>query len=304
MQPLLRLAISVLAFLALVLSASEAAAQGVNTQATKSLQRSKDESPYVALIPATKNSQLSKIASLYENLEYEKALALMAMAERHPANRMQERLWLELMKGVLHHGLRKGDAKADAAFLRALEQSPYSPLPILKPSQTLHERFEMLRGQLLQQRERKQEAENKQTPELQLPPIVMFAIPEASAQMGGATKEDSKQAPLAKKSPQQEGALPPQPADIEHQLLLNRFYQLEGWLGVRSQGRTPEDLSNEFDECFQHINAAKTAHERVLAASRLDNLHEQMRRRFEPQGSDMKLAPLLPRRPGASEPSK
>lgn len=304
-QPRLRPAISVLAFLAFCLFAMEASAQSGNTPATKNSQLSKEGSLNVALVPSTTNPQFNKIASLYDALEYEKALALIPKAERHPTNRLQERLWLELMKGVLHHGLRE-PAKADTAFMRALEQSPSALLPILTASQTLHERFEMLRGQALQERELKQRTE-KLSPQVQVPLSALLSTPSSVPSKGVATKDESKQEKIAT-TPQRADALPQykfQVSDVDSQVLFNKFYELEGWVDKRSQGqKIPEDLSNELDACFRDISAARTVNDRMVAAMRLDGLREQLGRRYEPQGSGPQVAPLLPHRSGDSAPTQ
>lgn len=97
--------------------------------------------------PATKNPHILKIASLYNKLEYEAALAVFPKAELAASKSDSERLWLELMKGVLYYSLH--DLRnSDAAFLRALGEAPFSTLPLQTPSQTLFERFESLRSQV------------------------------------------------------------------------------------------------------------------------------------------------------------
>lgn len=97
-------------------------------------------------LPATKNIFIQKVASFYEMLEYEAALKLIPNAESTSKNDA-ERLWVELMKGVLYYSVN--DTKnSDAAFLRALKQSPFTALPLQSPSQTMYEQFEKLRAQV------------------------------------------------------------------------------------------------------------------------------------------------------------
>ncbi|XXF75681.1 hypothetical protein P2318_21780 [Myxococcaceae bacterium GXIMD 01537] len=116
-----------------------------------------DASAQSVNVPATKNPHLRKIASLYETLDYEDALRLVPKAAKHPGNKEQEHLWLELMTGVLLYGLND-TIRSDAAFVRALEKAPYTSLPLLNPSQTLYQRFDGIRRSVLQARDLKQEA--------------------------------------------------------------------------------------------------------------------------------------------------
>lgn len=102
----------------------------------------------VEALPRTKNPHLKTIASLYDNLEYEEALKVLGEAERYPNNGPGDVLWLELMCGVLHHHLRN-DQQADAALRRALEQQPYTTLPLKQPSESLRMRFIRLQREVL-----------------------------------------------------------------------------------------------------------------------------------------------------------
>ncbi len=97
--------------------------------------------------PQTNNPSIRQAAHLYDELEYEKALQALDAAEAFEGNGPEERLWLDLMRGVIHHGLQN-DPEADAALRKALSRNPAAQLPVPLPSQTLQDRFERLRGEV------------------------------------------------------------------------------------------------------------------------------------------------------------
>jgi hypothetical protein len=109
-----------------------------------------------AILPVTKSPHLQEIARHYKKLNYEAAIELLPKAATRAGNKAPVLLWLDLMEGVLHHGIKDGSA-ADVAFKRALERKPDATLPIKDPSQTLVARFEALRKAHLQELEAKKQ---------------------------------------------------------------------------------------------------------------------------------------------------
>jgi hypothetical protein len=107
--------------------------------------------PAHTAVPRTKNPHFRNIARLYDSLEYEAALESLRKAEAFPGNGPRELIWLDLMKGILHHGLKQSQ-EADDAFRSALAKDSSTQLPITEPSRTLRERFEQLRQEALQAR--------------------------------------------------------------------------------------------------------------------------------------------------------
>jgi hypothetical protein len=107
--------------------------------------------PGEAWVLKSRNPYIRKITRQYRDLNYEAALAQLPGAQKYSGNTERERLWLDLMAGVLHHGLRQYE-EAEAAFLRAFERAPGASLPIPDPSQMLEQRFETARNTYIQSR--------------------------------------------------------------------------------------------------------------------------------------------------------
>jgi tetratricopeptide (TPR) repeat protein len=264
MRPLL-----VLTALALMLFMSEAAAQGVS-------------------VPETKNPHLRKIARMYDALEYEAALDLAMKADRHPANRAQERLWLDLMKGVLYHSLHD-EAKADAAFSRALEQFPHTHLPLLQPSQTLHERFNTLRGEVLRARSNDKATVAAAPPQTQATP----PLDQDLAKQGKAPQQQPQAQPApppaqtatdqqaVKQHPPQKpanGETPPLVEDtISQDFLLRRLDAMEKQWRHPVSGKPSPKLEKLFDELRSSIQNEATPDARLSAALRMDNADELLK---------------------------
>jgi hypothetical protein len=262
MRPLL--ALMSLGFL---LFASEAAAQEVS-------------------VPETKNPHLRKIARLYDALEYEAALALAVKADRHPANKAQERLWLELMKGVLHYSLHD-DAKADASFLKALEQHPYTSLPILSPSQTLHERFNTLRNEVLRARSNSKTTVTATPSQLQLTPPILPSLlnqqevqqqhpqPQPTPSQREIDEREAKR--LSPQKPAEDGTQAFAKDALSQDSLLNRVNEMEKLWRLPVSGEPSPKLVKLFDEIRRLIQDAKTPDAMLSAALKMDDLEELLK---------------------------
>src|SRR5688572_29018668 len=81
------------------------------------------------LNPKADNPYLRKVASLYDLGEAQASLEALRQAERHPGNSAEVQLWLELMRGVLHHGLSQVP-QSEEAFRRALSRNITAKLPV------------------------------------------------------------------------------------------------------------------------------------------------------------------------------
>jgi hypothetical protein len=99
----------------------------------------------------SRNPYIRKIERQYNDLNYEAALAQIPQARKYSGNTDREYLWLELMEGILYHGLKQYD-QTDMVFMRVFERAPDALLPIPNPSQTLKQRFEALKKAFLQTR--------------------------------------------------------------------------------------------------------------------------------------------------------
>lgn len=267
MRPLLALT-----SLAFTLLTSEAAAQGVN-------------------VPETKNPHLRKIARLYDALEYEAALNLSLKADRHPANKAQERLWLELMKGVLHHSLRH-ESKADAAFRKALEQSPYTSLPVLSPSQTLYERFSTLRDEVLRARSSDKATMAATPPQAQpTPPPQQSVSKQGEAQQqlsqsqppppstqGGPEQGEAKQRPASPQKPAEGRTQSLAEDTLSQDSLMKRLDAMEKTWRLPVSGEPSPALASRLDELRSSIQGSGTPDALLSAALKMDKLEELLKR--------------------------
>lgn len=97
--------------------------------------------------PRSKNPLIRRIKRLYELGEYEKAIIRTRPALEWSGNGLEERVWLELMMGVLHVKLGDEDSNALSAYTRALELNPSAELPVKGPGR-VKELFEQARNEL------------------------------------------------------------------------------------------------------------------------------------------------------------
>nr|QKW93734.1 hypothetical protein [Vitiosangium cumulatum] len=92
----------------------------------------------------TKNACIRKVARLSSTQKYEEALSELITPECNDGLGDEDRLWVELMQGVLHQSLEQ-TAQAEDAFCRALQLEPLASLPISKPPAEMDALFEKLR---------------------------------------------------------------------------------------------------------------------------------------------------------------
>lgn len=94
-------------------------------------------------VPATQNPYIHAIASLYEQSKYEEALSRVEKALESSPNETHDKVWLNLMKGVLQVETASGVALE--SFKEALKLDPNAQLPV-KPSRRLRKLFEQARS--------------------------------------------------------------------------------------------------------------------------------------------------------------
>ncbi|NMO18046.1 hypothetical protein HPC49_10155 [Pyxidicoccus fallax] len=185
--------------------------------------------------PKSPNRFIPRIARQYDALEFEAAIEMLPRAERFTSNTDRERLWLDLMKGVLHYRLSQGkpngpqseDARiAEAAFRRALERAPDAILPIRNPSQTLTQYFEELRAAYRQQL-----------------PVQQTASPEEP---------------------------PPPPANISKEDLAKKLRKMESAAYEWAGGRLPPPVSAAFRDLYDQALVANSPKEKQTVAGEID----------------------------------
>ncbi len=302
-------------------------------------------------VPQSRNPYLRKIAHLYEALEYESALQLIPKAEKHPSNKDQEALWLELMQGILYYSLHDSQ-QSDAAFLLALKKAPFTSLPLLNPSQTLYEHFNALRQEVTPTGRTKSETSKLHPASTAAPPSSspntasgisetalqekLNALEQRGREMAGGSipptiasslktlRQQARQAQTAHERMivattvdlwmnllnEQQAVAPSVPASasapapgmgpvpspeedplepeserllhpISREFLGQRMAEMKTWLNKNVQNpRGRLEVLELLDHARDQLEASQNAHERMSVAIKLDNVEEQMARRF------------------------